>query len=466
MKPQRKLPPFLDKPHEECGVLGIYEKEGNDVAKSLYYGLFALQHRGQASAGIAVNNNAEIRQIKDKGLVGEIFNVENLASLKGNIGVGHVRYAKEADEPRENAQPIVTRYCKGSLTLAHNGNILNSSALKDELLAKGAVFQSTSEIEVIMHLLAVARIHSHSVENAVKKVMTQIEGAYSMVIMSPRKLLAVRDPKGFRPLCIGKTQGGGYAISSESAGLDAMNAEFVRDVEPGEIVVIEQDKLTSHKDFCGKKPSLCIFEYIYFARPDSIIDGVGVYNTRIEIGKSLARAYPVDADIVIGVPDSGLNFAHGFSEESRIPFGDGLVRNRYTGRTFIRQTQAERDLAVNLKLNALRPNLEGKRVVLIDDSIVRGTTTANLIRLLKRNGAKEVHIRIGSPPFMWPCHFGTDIPDKKHLFAVKYPQEKMCAQLGADSLGFLSADEIKNIGLRNNFGYCDACFSGKYPVKV
>ncbi len=458
-------PPFLDKPHEECGVLGIFDNDGLDVSRLLYYGLFALQHRGQQSCGIVTNDDAHIRQVKDVGLVGEVFNDANLAGLTGNIGVGHVRYTQASDNLRENAQPLVARYCKGSITLAHNGNIVNSAALKEELLQSGAIFQSTSDMEVILHLLAAARTKSHSIENAVKKVMGKIEGAYSMVLMSPRKLLAVRDPKGFRPLCIGKIQNS-YVVASESAALDVMQAEYVRDVEPGEIVVIEKDKLTSHRDFCGKKPALCIFEYIYFARPDSIIDDVSVYNTRFEIGKCLAKSHPADADVVIGVPDSGLNFAHGFSEESRIPFGDGLVRNRYTGRTFIKQTQAERELMVNLKLNALRPNLEGKRVVMIDDSIVRGTTTANLVKLLKRNGAKEVHIRIGSPPFLWPCYFGTDIPSRKDLIAVKYTPAEICKRLGADSLGFLASEDLRKIGLRENFGYCTGCFSGEYPVKV
>jgi len=453
-----------DKIKEECGVLGIYDFDGADVSRTLYYGLFALQHRGQQSAGIATNCDGTIYQVKDKGLVGEVFTDKNLATLKGNIGVGHVRYSPLNDE-RENAQPIVTRYRKGSITLALNGNIINSAELKEALLNRGAVFQSTNEAEVIMHLLAIARTQTHSIEDAVKLVMPQLKGAYSFVLMSPKKLLAVRDPNGFRPLALGK-KGNAHYIASETVAFDVIGADFVRDVEPGEVVVINDDGIVSHNDFCNKKPSLCVFEYIYFARPDSVIDGVSVYKTRMEIGKRLALAHPVKADIVIGVPDSGLNFAHGYSQQSKIPYGDGLVRNRYTGRTFIKQTQAERELAVALKLNALKANLEGKRVVLIDDSIVRGTTTANLVKLLRKNGAKEVHVRIGSPPFVHPCYFGTDIPSGKELMAVKYTIPQMCQKIDADSLGFLDASELNKIGLRKDFGYCSACFSGKYPVNI
>lgn len=456
--------PFSDKLKEECGVLGFYDNDGFDVARMLYYGMFALQHRGQESCGIVTNDDGHLHQLKDKGLVGEVFNDANLATLKGNIGVAHVRYAMENDL-RENAQPLVSRYCKGSLTLAHNGNIINSAALREELESRGAIFQSTNDIEVIMHLIAIERTKTHSVEAAVLNVMDKIEGAYSMVIMSPRKLLGVRDPQGFRPLCIGRIKNS-YVLASESVALDTMRAEFIRDVEPGEVVLIEGNKITSFKDKCGKKPSLCIFEYIYFARPDSVIDKVSVYNTRIEVGKLLAKSHPAKADVVIGVPDSGLHFAQGFARESGIPYGEGLVRNRYSGRTFIKQTQKEREMAVNIKLNALRANLEGKSVVMVDDSIVRGTTMANLVKLVKDNGAKEVHIRIGSPQFLWPCYFGTDIPSKKNLIAVKYTTEEICKKLGADSLGFLRVEDLEKIGIRKDFGYCNACFTGDYPVNI
>ncbi len=458
--------PFENKLHEECGVLGFYDNDGFDVARMLYYGMFALQHRGQESCGIVTNDDSKIYQIKDKGLTGEVFNDSNLSTLKGNIGVAHVRYAMENDL-RENAQPLVSRYCKGSLTLAHNGNIINAPQLREALQSNGAIFQSTNDIEVMMHLIAIARTKTHSVEEAVQLVMEQIEGAYSMVLMSPRKLLAIRDPQGFRPLCIGKIKNS-YVIASESVALDTMRAEFVRDVEPGEIVLIEGTKIKSIKPekLKSRKPSLCIFEYIYFARPDSVIDKVSVFDTRIQTGKLLAKAYPVNADIVIGVPDSGLHFAQGYAMESKIPYTEGIIRNRYSGRTFIKQTQKERELAVNIKLNAMRASLEGKRVVMIDDSIVRGTTMANLVRLLKSNGAKEVHIRIASPHFLWPCHFGTDIPSKNDLIAVKYSDDEICKKLGADSLGFLKVEDLEKIGVRKDFGYCSACFTGNYPVEI
>ncbi|MDE6398977.1 MAG: amidophosphoribosyltransferase [Clostridiales bacterium] len=455
----------MNKLNEECGVLGFYDNDGYNVAHMLYTGMFALQHRGQQSCGIVTNDDAHLHQVKDKGLVSEVFNEHVLAPLTGNIGVAHVRYAKEGDTLKENAQPLVSRYCKGSITLAHNGSIVNAKNLREELEMGGAIFQSTNETEVIMHLIAIARTRTKSIEEAVLKVMEQIEGAYSMVLMSPRKLLGIRDPQGFRPLCIGKL-GNSYILASESVALDVMRAEFVRDVEPGEVVLIEQNgKITSFKNFCGKKPSLCVFEYVYFARPDSVIDGVSVYKTRIETGKQLAIEHPVEADMVIGVPDSGTHFAHGYAYQSGIPFGDGLIRNRYTGRTFIKQTQAEREMAVSIKLNVLRDNVAGKRIVMVDDSIVRGTTSANLIKMLKDAGAKEVHLRIASPAFLWPCYYGTDIPSKKELMAVKYSLEEIREKLGADTLGYLSIDALKKIGLREDFGYCDACFTGNYPVR-
>ena len=455
----------MQKLNEECGVLGIYAGDDLNVAHYLYTGLFALQHRGQQSCGIVTNDDAHLHQIKDKGLVSEVFNEQNLSSLVGNIGVAHVRYAKEGDTLRENAQPIVSRYCKGSITLAHNGSILNAAAIRQELENGGAIFQSTNETEVIMHLIAIARTHSHSIEAAVLEVMGKIKGAYSMVLMSPRKLLGIRDPQGFRPLCIGKI-GNNYVLASESVALDVMHAEFVRDVEPGEVVLIEAGgKLTSFKNHCGQKPALCVFEYVYFARPDSIIDGVSVHSVRIEAGKQLAINYPVEADMVIGVPDSGTSFAHGYAQASGIPFGDGLIRNRYTGRTFIKQTQAEREMAVAIKLNVLKSNVKGKRIVMVDDSIVRGTTSANLIKMLKEAGAKEVHLRIASPAFLYTCPYGTDIPSREHLFAVRNNHEEMRKKLGADSLGFLPLESLKKIGLRKDFGYCEACFTGKYPVE-
>lgn len=457
--------PLLDKLGEECGVIGIFNTKGDPVAYDLHSGLFALQHRGQESAGIVTNDDGKLYQHKDSGLVSEVFNsADSIEKLKGNIGLGHVRYAGSS-EFRDNAQPLVSRYCKGSITLAHNGNIINANTLKSELEKNGAIFQTTTGVEVLMHLLAIARTKMPSIEQAVLSVMEQIEGAYSMVLMSPRKILAIRDPQGFRPLCIGKTKDS-YIVASESSALTALKAEFVRDVAPGEVVVIDINGIKSFDKHCGQKPSLCSFEYIYFARPDSKIDGVNVYNTRLNIGKALAKSNKVKSDLVIGVPDSGLHFAQGYSLESKIPYGDGFVRNRYTGRAFIKQTQHAREKAVHLKLSVLEDNIKGKSVIVVDDSIVRGTTTANLVKLLKQAGAKQVHIRIGCPPFLWPCHFGTDIPSRKELLAVKYNKEEMCKKLGADSLAFLPLEEFDNIGLRKDFGYCSGCFSGKYPVKI
>ncbi len=454
----------VDKPKEECGVIGVYNADQTAVSHSLYNGLLALQHRGQESCGMVTNDDAKLYQVRDSGLVSKVFANIDIDSLKGNIGVGHVRYAT-CNEQRENAQPLVSRYCKGSVTLAHNGNIINALNLKEDLENMGAIFQSTTGVEVIMHLIAVARTQTKSIEDAVLKVMGQIEGAYSMVLMSPRKLLAIRDPQGFRPLCLGK-KGDNYVVASESCALAVLGAEFVRDVEPGEVVVIDHEGVRSHKDYCGKKPALCMFEYLYFARPDSILDGVSVYNTRFNLGKRLAERHPVEADMVIGVPYSGLNFAQGYSSQSKIPYGDGLIRNRYASRIPSRQSVEARVNEVSLKLSVLKANIVGKKIVMVDDSIVRGTTIGVLVKMLKDHGAKEVHVRIAAPPFMWPCHFGTDIPIKKELLAVKYSVDEMCKKLNADSLGFIAIEDFKAVGLREDFGYCDGCFSGEYPVNI
>lgn len=456
---------IFDKVKEECGVFGLFDFDGFDVAKMTYYGLYALQHRGQESCGIAVNDNGIIRVHKDMGLVNEVFNSENIAQLKGTIAVGHVRYSTSGESEKENAQPLVSRYIKGSLTIAHNGNLINADELRYNLEHKGAIFQSSSDTEVIMHLAARARTKTHSIEEAMIKVTEELEGAYSLVIMSPRKLIGIRDPKGYRPLCIGKLKNS-YILASETSALDVIRAKFIRDVAPGEMVIIDQDGLRSIQFANDPNKSLCVFEYIYFARPDSIIDGVSVYNSRVEAGKLLAKAHPIEADIVVGVPDSGLNFAVGYAQASGIPYGEGLVKNRYTGRTFIKPTQAEREMSVSIKLNVLKNNVEGKRVILIDDSIVRGTTCSNIIKMFKEAGATEVHMRIASPPFLWPCYFGTDIPSRKDLIAVNYTIEEIRQKIGADTLGYLPIEDVKNIGLKKDGGYCDACFSGKYGIKT
>ncbi len=453
----------FDSLHEECGVIGFYDNNGYDVASMIYLGLFALQHRGQESCGMAINDDNHINQHKDLGLVSEVFTKDILSRLKGTIGIGHVRYSTCGINTRENAQPLVSQYVKGTLSMAHNGNLVNAMKLKSELKARGSIFQTSSDTEVIMHLAAIERTKTKSIEEAMENVMTRIKGAYSLVVMSPRKLIGIRDPQGFRPLCIGKLKDS-YILASETCALDVMNAEFVRDVEPGEIVVIDHNGLRSIKAHCGQPKNLCVFEYIYFARPDSKIDGVSVHESRVLAGKLLAKAHPVDADMVIGVPDSGINAAEGYSQESGIPYGYGLVKNRYIGRTFIQPTQSERIESVHIKLNVLKSNVEGKRIVMVDDSIVRGTTCANIIKMLKEAGATEVHMRVSAPPFLWPCYFGTDIPSKKDLIACHNSIEEIRQLIGADSLGFLPADQVKYLCGSN--GYCDACFSGDYPIPI
>ncbi len=453
----------MRKLNEECGVFGIYGHP--DAAKMTYYGLYALQHRGQESCGIAVNDDGNIKLVRDMGLVNEVFNTGNMAGMTGNIAIGHVRYAVQSEANRENAQPLVSRYVKGSLSMAYNGCLLNAGDLRGNLESKGAIFHCTNDAEVIMHLLAIARTRTHSIEESAEEVMNKLAGAYSIVLMSPRKMLGMRDPNGFRPLCIG-TLGDSYILASESSAFDVIGASFLRDVNPGEIVLIDGQGLHSIMPVKKRKPSLCVFEYVYFARPDSVIDGVSVYDARLAAGKLLAKAHPVAADIVIGVPDSGLTFAAGYAEGSGIPLRDGFIKNRYTGRTFIKPKQSEREMAVSIKLNVLKTNVAGKRVVMVDDSIVRGTTCSNIIKALKKAGAKEVHMRVASPAFLWPCYFGTDIPQRKDLIAVSMTLEQIRERIGADTLAYLPLKDIPNMALRSDFGYCTACFDGKTPIKI
>lgn len=454
----------MGKLKEECGVFGIYGDSGTvNAAKMTYYGLYALQHRGQESCGIAVCDNGVVTLKKNVGLVSEVFSSGDVASMTGNMAVGHVRYSKKEEADRENAQPLVSRYVKGTLSIAYNGCLTNADSIRNKLEKNGAIFQCTNDAEVIMHLTAIARTKVHTIEDAVKDVMGTIQGAYSIVMMTPRKLIGLRDPQGFRPLCIGKL-GGSYILASESCALDVIKAEFVRDVEPGEIVLIDGKGIRSIKALPAR-PALCIFEYVYFARPDSVIDGLSVYNARLEAGKRLAKACPADADIVIGVPDSGLTFAAGFSEGSGIPLRDGFIKNRYTGRTFIKPSQDERSMAVSIKLNVLAANVKGKNVVMVDDSIVRGTTSANIIKNLKEAGANKVHMRVASPPFLFPCYYGTDIPQRKDLAAVRFTQDEIRKSIGADTLGYLPLEDWKAVGLES-FGYCTACFDGKTPTPI
>jgi amidophosphoribosyltransferase len=456
-----------DKPHEECGVFGIYDRDGLDAVHMAYVALFALQHRGQESCGIAINDRGVIRAHRDLGLVQEVFGADTLRSLgSGQIAVGHVRYSTTGSTSRENAQPLVMRYVKGGLALAHNGNLINAFSLKHELEQTGAIFQTTSDTEVMAYIIARKRLKTHSIEEALFEAMKELGGAYSIVMMSPQKLIAARDPYGFRPLCIGKI-GDSTVFASESCALDAVGAEFVRDVEPGEIVVADKDGVHSLRGHCGSvKHGMCVFEYIYFARPDSIIDGISVHEARRMMGKCLAIKHPVEADIVVGVPDSGLDAALGYSEESGIPYGIGLIKNKYIGRTFIQPTQSMRSSSVRIKLNALSSAVRGKRVVLVDDSIVRGTTSARIVSLLRDAGAKEVHMRISAPPFRNPCYFGTDIDSRDRLIACRLSIDGICKSIGADTLGYFDPADLWKVAGDTGVTFCDGCFTGRYPVEV
>ncbi len=452
--------------HEECGVFGIFSDGTIPPAYACYNGLLALQHRGQESCGIAVTDDGVIDYHKNMGLVTEVFNNSILDSLPGQMGISHVRYSTAGGSVLENAQPLVMRYVKGTLAVAHNGNLTNAVEIRRELEQTGAIFQTTIDSEVICYVIARERLKCHSVEEAVAAAMQKIKGAYSLLVMSPRKLIAARDPHGFRPLCIGKYNNS-YVFASESAALDACGAEFVRDVEPGEIVVADGDGIHSIKpDFGEKKKSLCIFEYIYFARSDSFIDGVSVYESRKQAGRILAREFPVEADMVIGVPESGIDAAIGYSEESGIPYEKAIVKNGYIGRTFIKPTQSDRMKSVRIKLNPIADMVRGKRVVMIDDSIVRGTTIDRIVTMLREAGAKEVHMRISSPPFMWPCYYGTDIPSRGELIACNHTIEEITKLSGADSLGYLPVECLYEMLNYKNVDFCDGCFTGKYPADI
>ena len=441
---------------EECGVFGMYDLDGNDVASSIYYGLFALQHRGQESCGIAVSRtdgpprNSNV--CKGMGLVNEVFNAENLEKMAGDIGVGHVRYSTAGASVAENTQPLVLNYIKGTLSMAHNGNLVNALELRNELEMNGAIFQTSIDSEVIAYLIARERLKTGKVEEAVKNAMVKLKGAYSLVVASPRKLIGARDPFGFRPLCIGKRDNA-YVLSSESCALDTVGAEFIRDVEPGEIVTITQDGIKSDKSLTQAKAAKCIFEYIYFARPDSYIDGISVNSSRITAGRILAQTHPVDADIVVGVPESGNAAAMGYAMESGIPYGIAFVKNSYVGRTFIKPKQSQRESSVKIKLNVIEEVVKGKRIVMVDDSIVRGTTCANIIKMLKKAGATEVHVRISSPPFLHPCYFGTDVPSNDQLIAHSHTTEEIREMIGADSLGYMEI--YKLIDMVGELAYCD-----------
>ena len=451
--------------HEECGVFGIWDKNGS-CAEDTYYGLYALQHRGQESCGIATINDRELSSYRAQGLVGDAFTPEKLRELDGTMAVGHVRYSTTGGNQPENAQPLTLRYVKGTLALAHNGNLVNAERLKTQYEYNGAIFHTTTDSEIIAYAVAQERLRCGSVEEAVNRAVKHLRGAYSLIVMSPQKLIAARDPWGFRPLCMGR-RGDAVIFASESCALDAVGAVFERDLDPGEIVVVFDGQVTSIRDNCRDgKGHLCIFEYIYFSRPDSIICSQSVHEARVMAGRFLARRSPADADVVIGVPDSGLSAADGFALESGIPRATGFIKNRYIGRTFIAPSQSEREKGVRIKLNPQKSVVAGKRVVMIDDSIVRGTTSKQIVKLLREAGATEVHVRISAPEFIAPCYFGTDIPDKKNLVSCKYSPEALCELLGADSLAFLSLEDLHQIAPDAACGFCDGCFTEKYPIEV
>ena len=455
--------------HEECGVFGMYDFDGNDVASSIYYGLFALQHRGQESCGIAVSETSgpkgKVTSYKGMGLVNEVFDGEGLGNMKGDIGVGHVRYSTAGESTRENAQPLVLNYVKGTLALAHNGNLINAKELKKDLEYTGAIFQTTIDSEVIAYHIARERLQSKTAEEAVRRACMKLKGAYALVVASPRKLIGARDPFGFKPLCIGKRDNA-YILASETCALDTIGATFVRDVLPGEVVTITPEKgIESDMEMAlpKEKEARCIFEYIYFARPDSHIDGVSVYASRIRAGQFLAMDSPVEADLVTGVPESGNAAALGYSLQSGIPYGTAFVKNGYVGRTFIKPKQSSRESSVQIKLNVLKEAVAGKRVVMIDDSIVRGTTSDRIVRMLRDAGATEVHVRISSPPFLWPCYFGTDIPEREQLIAYNRSIEDIRKIIGADSLGYLGMERLDE--MVDGLSICRGCFNGIYPME-
>lgn len=452
--------------HEECGVFGIFSKTPDEVASDAYYALFALQHRGQESCGIAVNDDGIITLHKDSGLVGEVFTDRVIKSLgNGNMAIAHTRYGTTNQNGRENAQPMLVNHIKGPMAICHNGNLTNSTELRQQLELGGSIFHSKSDTEVISYLITKERLSSPSIENAVFNAMYKLSGAYSLIIMSPSKLIACRDPQGFRPLCMG-TRNGQTVFASETCALNTIGAKFVRDIEPGEIVVVDKYGERSIKGHCGNnKKSLCVFEYVYFARPDSVVEGQNIHDARMQAGRFLAMEHPVDADVVIGVPDSGISAAMGYSEVSKIPYGMGFLKNKYIGRSFIRPTQEARSKDVRIKLNVIKSTVAGKRVIMIDDSIVRGTTCARIVNLLRSAGAKEVHVRISAPPFKFPCYFGTDIDSKENLIANENSIDEINKIIGADSLGYLSNKNLLKVAPRCKLDYCDACFTGNYPVE-
>lgn len=452
--------------HEECGVFGAIAPHTVNISNVVYYGLYALQHRGQESCGIVVNDDGVFTSHKDLGLVGEVFSRDILTSLpSGQMAVGHVRYGTTGGTNRNNCQPIEVNHQKGKMAIAHNGNLTNAVELRNKLEMSGAIFHTTSDTETIAYIVTKERLSCGSIEEAVSRAMNILEGAYSIVLMSPQKLICARDPYGFRPLCYGKTADDMYVVASESTALKAVGAELIRDVLPGEILVFDGKTVTSQNQHCDKREKkLCAFEYIYFSRPDSVIDGISVHAARFRAGEILAKHHPIEADVVIGVPDSGLDAALGYSKESGIPYTIGLIKNKYIGRTFISPGQSSRLDQVKIKLSAIEENVRGKRIVLVDDSIVRGTTSGRLVKLLRDAGAAEIHMRISSPPFLHPCYYGTDIDSEEHLIACKHSVSEIAEIICADTLGYLPTEELKT--MIGNGCYCSACFDGCYPTPI
>ena len=454
--------------HEECGVFGVYAGKAAPVAEETYLGLYSLQHRGQESCGIAVSDDGMFRQYRGDGLVNEVFSEESLAQLgEGSIAVGHVRYSTTGGKSASNIQPVVVCHVKGNMALCHNGNLVNANELRRSHELNGAIFHGTTDTESIVYTIVAERLHTESTEEAVARCMPRLQGAYSCVLMTAAKLIAFRDPIGFRPLCYGRTAAGEFVVASESCALEAVGAQLIRDVDPGEILIFDENGVRSDRRHCGRKPSICVFEYIYFARPDSVIQGASVHSARLRAGRFLAEESPVDADVVIGVPDSGIDAAVGYSQASGIPYGIGFLKNKYIGRSFIAPSQKLRERAVRIKLNVIAETVKNRRVVLIDDSIVRGTTCARIVRLLRDAGAREVHMRVSAPPFRYPCYFGTDVDSQENLIACKLNSvEEIAGAIGVDSLAYLSIEAAHRLAGDNVCGFCDGCFTGKYPVDI
>ncbi|MBP3941231.1 MAG: amidophosphoribosyltransferase [Christensenellaceae bacterium] len=453
--------------HEECGIFGIYSPENADLAHTTYYGLFALQHRGQESCGIVVNNGGKFSSYKDSGIVDDVFTPAILEKLgEGNMALGHVRYGTASSKDRSEAQPMIINHIKGKMAVAHNGSLVNAKELREDLEMHGSIFHTNSDAEVISYVITKERLKSNSIVEAISRTMDVLEGAFSVVVMTPSRMIALRDKHGFRPLCYGKTHDGLYVVASESCALDSVGAELIRELKPGEIIYFDNEGVHCIDDHCGKeKPSMCVFEYIYFARPDSVIDGCSVHNARVRAGAFLALEHPVQADIVIGVPDSGIDAAIGYARQSGIPYGVGLLKNKYIGRTFIAPSQKTREDKVRIKLNPIADVIKGKRVVLIDDSIVRGTTCERIVKLIREAGATEVHMRVSAPPFLNPCYYGTDIDSRDNLIACHHTVEEIEKIIGVDSLGYLSVDHVGLIaGAADSTAFCKACFDGKYPT--